>query len=110
MHVLISTIFTVDLCTCNMPVLSCIKLPQICDDFKDISYKLRERSNAIEDLTEQREYIKTVPELVNGFQAEIDQAMADYDLIDEYFYPLSDDDFNNRSVIFFFFLFFLYST
>ncbi len=71
---------------------------QICDDFKEIAYKLRERSNTIEDLTEQREYIKTVPELVNGFQAQIDQAMGDYDLIDEYFYPLSDDDFNNRYV------------
>ena len=31
-------------------------------------------------------------------QSRIDQAMADYDMIEEYFYPLSDDDFNNRYV------------
>lgn len=57
---------------------------------------MRERANTIEDLTEQREYIKTIPESVNSQQSRIDQAMADYDMIEEYFYPLSDDDFNNR--------------
>ncbi len=35
---------------------------------------------------------------MNEFQAQINQAMGDYDLIDEYFYPLSDDDFNNRYI------------
>ena len=57
---------------------------------------MRERANTIEDLTEQREYIKTIPESVTSQQSRIDQAMANYDMIEEYFYPLSDDDFNNR--------------
>ena len=57
---------------------------------------MRERANTIEDLTEQREYIKTIPESVTSQQSRIDQAMANYDMIEEYFYPLSDDDFNSR--------------
>ena len=71
-------------------------LLQICESFKEISFKLRERPNTIEDLTEQREYIKSIPESVTSQQSRIDQAMADYDMIEEYFYPLSDDDFNLR--------------
>ena len=35
---------------------------------------------------------------MSGYQARIDQAMADYDLIEDYFYPLSDEDFENRWV------------
>ena len=69
---------------------------QICDEFREISYKLRERANTIEDLTEQRDYIKTVPESMASYQSRIDQAMSDYDTIEEYFYPLSDEEFNNR--------------
>ena len=68
----------------------------MCDEFKEISYKLRERPNTIEDLTEQKEYIKTVPDSISQHQTRIDQAMAEYDVLEEYFYPLSDDDFCNR--------------
>lgn len=45
---------------------------------------------------DQREYIQTVPEMVASHQSLIDQAMSDYDMIDEYYYTLSNDDFNNR--------------
>ncbi len=68
----------------------------MCEDFKDISFKLRERSNSAEELMEQREYLETVPEVVSTHQHRIIQAMSDYDMIEEYYYTLSDDDFNNR--------------
>lgn len=85
-----------------------------------------ERPNCIEDLTEQREFVKTVPDLIQANQARIDQVtlsplsslfpslslfpwevssssfsstvqvMADYDLLDDYFFTLSDEDFENR--------------
>ena len=61
-------------------------------------YKLRERTNTIEDLMEQKEYLKGVPDVITSHQSRIDQAMSDYDMIDEYYYQLSDEDFNNRSV------------
>ena len=73
-----------------------ISISQISEDFKEISYKLRERTNTIEDLMEQKEYLKTVPEVVASHQHQIDQVMSDYDMIDEYYFTLSDDDFNNR--------------
>ena len=73
-----------------------VLLLQISEEFKEISYKLRERTNTIEDLMEQKEYLKSVPDVVASHQQSIDQAMSDYDMIDEYYYTLSDEDFNNR--------------
>ena len=63
---------------------------------KDISYKLRERPNTIEDLTEQKDYLKTVPESVASHQSRIEQAMENYDMLEDYYYTLSDEDFNLR--------------
>ncbi len=74
--------------------------PQVCEEFKEISYKLRERTNTIEDLTEQREYLKSVPDTVTSHQTRIDQVMSDYDLVDEYYYTLSDEDFNTRYALY----------
>ena len=62
-----------------------------------MSYKLKERTNTIEDLMEQKEYLKTIPDMVTSHQSRIDQAMSDYDMIDDYYYTLSNEDFNNRS-------------
>ncbi len=71
---------------------------QISEEFKEVSYKLRERTNTIEDLMEQKDFIKTIPEVVASHQSLIDQAMSDYDMIDDYYYTLSNEDFNNRWV------------
>lgn len=71
---------------------------QICESFREISYKLRERANSAEELIEQREFLETVPDMVATHQTRIHQAMSDYDLIEEYYYTLSDEDFNNRYV------------
>jgi dynein heavy chain len=69
---------------------------QISEQFRELSQKLYERPNCIEDLTEQREFVKTVPDLIQANQSRIDQVMADYDLLDDYFFTLSDEDFENR--------------
>lgn len=45
---------------------------------------------------EQKEFIVGVPEIVASHHSKIEQAMSDYDMIEEYYYTLSDDDFNNR--------------
>ena len=71
---------------------------QICDEFRELSARLYERPNCIEDLTEQREFVQTVPDIVSSHQSRIDQIMADYDLLDDYFYTLSDEDFDNRYI------------
>ena len=73
----------------------------MCESFKEISNKLREQANSAEDLVEQREFLETVPEMVATHQTRIQQAMSDYDLIEEYYYNLSDEDFNNRYQVLF---------
>lgn len=49
-----------------------------------------------QDLTEQREYMKTIPEFVGGTQDRISKAMSDYDMIEDYCHPLSNEDFEAR--------------
>ena len=46
---------------------------QISEHFRELSQRLYERPNCIEDLTEQREFVKTVPDLVQSNQSHIDQ-------------------------------------
>ena len=46
---------------------------KISEHFRELSQRLYERPNCIEDLTEQREFVKTVPDLVNSNQSRIDQ-------------------------------------
>lgn len=68
----------------------------VCDEFKLISRKLYEKPNGIEELTEQREYIKTLPVVLREKQDLINKAMVDYELIEEFYYSISVDDFNAK--------------
>ena len=64
-----------------------------CEEFKLISRKLFEKPNCIEELSEMREWMKSIPETLKEHQELIDKAMADYELIEEFYYSLSADDF-----------------
>ncbi|XP_030840434.1 dynein heavy chain 1, axonemal isoform X1 [Strongylocentrotus purpuratus] len=65
-----------------------------CEEFKYISRKLYEKPNCIEDLSEQKEWMKSIPEKLKEHQELIDKAMTDYELIEEFYYSLTTDDFN----------------
>ncbi|XP_022110107.1 dynein heavy chain 1, axonemal-like isoform X1 [Acanthaster planci] len=65
-----------------------------CEEFKFIARKLYERPNCIEDLAEQKEWMATIPDKLKEHQELIDKAMTDYELIEEFYYNLSTDDFN----------------
>ncbi|XP_066927305.1 dynein axonemal heavy chain 1-like isoform X2 [Clytia hemisphaerica] len=67
---------------------------EICDEFKLVSRKLYDKPNGIEELTEQREYMKTLPVVLHEKQDLINKAMLDYELIEEFYYSISVDDFN----------------
>ena len=82
----------------SSPSFSLLSLLQISEEFRELSRRLYERPNCIEDLTEQRDFVKTIPDLVTAHQNRIDQVMVDYDLLDDYYYTLSDEDFDNRCV------------
>lgn len=66
---------------------------QACEECKAISRKLYEKPNTIEELTEMREWMKGVPEQLLQHQERIDRAMGDYELIEEFYCNLSQDDF-----------------
>ncbi|XP_065895241.1 dynein axonemal heavy chain 1-like isoform X2 [Dysidea avara] len=72
------------------------KAEKVTECFKEVSHRLFERPNSIEELTEQREYITTIPEKVTENQVLIDLVMQEYDLVEDYYYPLSDEEFDNR--------------
>ena len=69
---------------------------QVCDEFKTVARKLYEKPNGIEELTEQRDYMKTLPVVLQEKQELINKAMLDYELIEEFFYSISADDFNAK--------------
>ncbi|XP_074644244.1 dynein axonemal heavy chain 1-like [Tubulanus polymorphus] len=67
-----------------------------CEEFKAISRKLYEKPNCVEELSEMREWMKTIPDKLQEHQEVIDKAMSDYELIEEFYYNLSTDDFNAK--------------
>ncbi|XP_076467072.1 dynein axonemal heavy chain 1-like isoform X2 [Babylonia areolata] len=67
-----------------------------CEEFKAISRKLYDKPNCIEELSEMREWMKGIPEKLKEHQELIDKAMEDYELIEEFYYNLSTDDFNAK--------------
>ncbi|XP_052086994.1 dynein axonemal heavy chain 1-like isoform X4 [Mytilus californianus] len=67
-----------------------------CESFKDISRKLYDKCNCIEELSDMREWMKGIPEKIKEHQEQIDKAMEDYELIEEFYYNLSQDDFNAK--------------
>ncbi|KAK3096562.1 hypothetical protein FSP39_001310 [Pinctada imbricata] len=67
-----------------------------CEEFKAISRKLYDKPNCIEELSDMREWMKGIPEKLKEHQEAIDKAMDDYELIEEFYYNLSQDDFNAK--------------
>lgn len=71
---------------------------QVCEEFKAFARKLYDKPNSIEELAEQREYMKQIPEQLKKNQELIDKAMIDYELIEEFNYNISAEDFSAKWV------------
>ncbi|XP_013988847.1 dynein axonemal heavy chain 1 isoform X2 [Salmo salar] len=67
-----------------------------CEECKAISRKLHEKPNSIEELTDQREWMKQISDQLKAHEELLSKAMSDYELIDEFFYTLSNEDFNGK--------------
>ncbi|KAJ8395762.1 hypothetical protein AAFF_G00029990 [Aldrovandia affinis] len=76
------------------------KLRQQVDDacigFREISLKLFEKPNSIEELKDKGDWIKLIPELVQKHEVLASLVVADYDLIDGFFYNINDGDFSAK--------------
>ncbi|XP_066555780.1 dynein axonemal heavy chain 1 [Amia ocellicauda] len=67
-----------------------------CGQCRAFSKKLYEKPSSIEELAEQREWMKQIPEQLKEQEELIAKAMADYELMDEFCYSLSTEDFNAK--------------
>ncbi|XP_033612844.1 dynein heavy chain 1, axonemal isoform X2 [Fukomys damarensis] len=72
------------------------EVDSICEEFRSISRKIYEKPNSIEELAELRDWMKGIPEKLVGLQERIVKVMDDYQVMDEFFYNLSSDDFNDK--------------
>ncbi|XP_073667291.1 dynein axonemal heavy chain 1 [Tursiops truncatus] len=72
------------------------EVDDICEEFRSISRKIYEKPNSIEELAELREWMKGIPEKLVGLEDRIAKVMDDYQVMDEFFYNLSTDDFNDK--------------
>ncbi|XP_076985169.1 dynein axonemal heavy chain 1 isoform X1 [Tamandua tetradactyla] len=72
------------------------EVDSICEDFRSISRKIYEKPNSIEELSELREWMKSIPEHLVELEGRIMKVMDDYQVMDEFFYNLSADDFNDK--------------
>eukprot|EP01135_Chromosphaera_perkinsii_P003004 Nk52_evm26s232 gene=Nk52_evmTU26s232 len=68
----------------------------ILGEYKMISRKLFERCNSIEEVTEQRAYIETIPETTAKLHKDVETLMVDYDRIAALNYPLDQEDFDMK--------------
>ncbi|XP_067360331.1 dynein axonemal heavy chain 1 [Channa argus] len=67
-----------------------------CEECNSISRKLNEKPNSIEELTEKRDWMKQIPEQLKSYKECIGKTLADYEVIEEFHYCLSDDDVNKK--------------
>ncbi|XP_040850525.1 dynein heavy chain 1, axonemal [Ochotona curzoniae] len=72
------------------------EVDSICEAFRGISRKIYEKPNSIEELAELREWMKGIPEQLVGLEERIVKVMDDYQIMDEFLYNLSTDDFNDK--------------
>ncbi|XP_061731227.1 dynein axonemal heavy chain 1 [Nerophis ophidion] len=67
-----------------------------CEEFSTISYTLAERPGSIEDLTDKREWMKQIPDTLKSCKERVGKILAEYELFEEFYYSLSNDDFNKK--------------
>uniref|UniRef100_A0A3Q3STI9 Dynein, axonemal, heavy chain 1 n=1 Tax=Mastacembelus armatus TaxID=205130 RepID=A0A3Q3STI9_9TELE len=67
-----------------------------CEECNILSRKLHEKPNSIEELTEKREWMKQIPEQLKCYKERLGKTLSDYELIEEFFYCLSDDDVKKK--------------
>uniref|UniRef100_A0A6I8PKH9 Dynein axonemal heavy chain 1 n=1 Tax=Ornithorhynchus anatinus TaxID=9258 RepID=A0A6I8PKH9_ORNAN len=72
------------------------EVENICTEFRTISRKVYEKPNSIEELSEIRDWMKGNPERLHFLEERIARVMADYDVLEEFFYNLSTEEFNEK--------------
>ncbi|XP_053339456.1 dynein axonemal heavy chain 1 [Clarias gariepinus] len=72
------------------------QMEEACEEFRVINRKLDEQPNSIEELADQREWMKQIPEQLKLHEDFLSKAMADYELLDDFHYNLTNEDFSGK--------------
>nr|XP_046240546.1 dynein axonemal heavy chain 1 [Scatophagus argus] len=72
------------------------QIDDACEEWNIISRKLGEKSKSIEELTEKKDWMKQIPDQIKSYKEVLGKMLADYELIEEFCYCLSDEDMNKK--------------
>eukprot|EP01116_Phalansterium_solitarium_P017128 TRINITY_DN413_c0_g1_i5.p1 TRINITY_DN413_c0_g1~~TRINITY_DN413_c0_g1_i5.p1 ORF type:complete len:4163 (-),score=2181.62 TRINITY_DN413_c0_g1_i5:539-13027(-) len=69
-------------------------------EFIEISKKVLYKPPSIEELTAQKEYIKTIPRLTQALEKKIKKMTTNYELVDKFNYTITQDDFDQKWAVY----------
>lgn len=72
------------------------KAEEVNNSFRDIQRKLFEKPNNMEDLHEHREWMKSIPGLLEDKKDDITMVMEEFALLDDFLFSLANEDFNMK--------------
>ncbi|KAM4652007.1 dynein axonemal heavy chain 1 [Discoglossus pictus] len=72
------------------------EVEEISENFRVISRKLYDKPSSVEELTDQREWMKGVPEQMRTLEEQITKITAEYEVMEQFFYSLPQEDFNAK--------------
>jgi dynein heavy chain, axonemal len=72
------------------------KAEETSNSFRDIQRKLFEKPNNMEQLHEHREWMKTINGLLEDKKDDITSVLEEFNMLDEFLYNLSNEDFNMK--------------
>ncbi len=72
------------------------KAEDVSNSFRDIQRKLFEKPTNMEELFEHREWMKTIPTLMDDKKDDISAVMEEFNLLDEFWFNLSNEEFNTK--------------
>lgn len=70
-----------------------VQIEDILNEYKDIHRKLKEDPFNIERVFEIREWMETIPLTVKALDETVQKLKLEYDVLDQFWWNLSDDDF-----------------
>jgi dynein heavy chain len=69
---------------------------KVFNEFTQMSRKILQRTNSIEELTSQKEFMNTIPRLTGALKRKIQKMLVHYDMIEKFNYPVNQDDFDQK--------------
>lgn len=72
------------------------QIDDACEECATINRKLSKKPNTIEELSEMREWMKQIPDLLRLFKERLKKTLSEYDDLEDFFYLVPEDDFKKK--------------